>query len=396
MSVFSSLRSTQIRLSAFALLSCSLGAACSGDDGNPDRSGGSGASSGGQATGGQGTTSGGTAGTTGGTAGVTGGASTGGTTGDGGATGVTGGASAGGTTGDGGTTAEAGGAPNGGDGGSPSGGNVGDGGSASGGGDAGGPFACTREFLDSVADDYFTALGANDPSTLPLAGGAKFTENAVVTEIGTTDFWMNAGAVKHSQRLLDTTECSVAAHAVVPESGTDLPIALRLKVEQGELSEVETIIARQGDYTASYATDNDPQEIINLSTGIGWHDEVPEADRPTRDELISWMDNYFRAFPNGVCNATSECRRRENGGGLAEGDFRCSTGAGGCSMSPSAGGMIPRLILADEVRGIVIGLTNFNFMANGHLDMHMAKMSGGQVHAVQAILVDTGGESGWE
>ena len=58
--------------------------------------------------------------------------------------------------------------------------------------------------------------------------------------------------------------------------------------------------------------------------------------------------------------------------------------------------MIPRLILVDEVRGIAAGLTNFNYMANGHLDMHMIKMSGGQVHAVHALLRDTGGQSGWE
>jgi hypothetical protein len=35
-------------------------------------------------------------------------------------------------------------------------------------------------------------------------------------------------------------------------------------------------------------------------------------------------------------------------------------------------------------------------MTTGHLDMHMMKMSGGEVHAVQAILRDTDGQSGWE
>src|SRR5690606_14526464 len=64
---------------------------------------------------------------------------------------------------------------------------------------------CTRELLDGLIDDYFAALSAGDPSTLPLAAGVKFTENAEETEIGTTDFWQDAGDVKHSQRALDTT-----------------------------------------------------------------------------------------------------------------------------------------------------------------------------------------------
>ena len=59
-----------------------------------------------------------------------------------------------------------------------------------------------------------------------------------------------------------------------------------------------------------------------------------------------------------------------------------------------SGAIIPRLILVDEVRGIAVGLANFDYMADGHLDMHMIKMYGGQVYAVHAVL---GGatSSGW-
>jgi len=263
-----------------------------------------------------------------------------------------------------------------------------------GGTDAEGPTSdeCTRDLLDGLLDDYFMALSAGDPSSLPLAAGVKFTENADQAEVGATDFWMNAGDVKYSQRALDTEQCSVAAQAVVPEGGTDLPIAIRIKVEAGEMTEIETIVVRQGDYTASFAVASDPAAIIAIADSIGWHDEVPEADRATREELSSWIDNYFRSFPNGVCNTTSDCRRLENGGG----NFSCGGGAS-CSMSNGQGGTFaPRVIVVDEVRGIAAGLTVFEFMSDGHLDMHMMKMSGGQVHAVHAMLRDTDGRSGWE
>jgi hypothetical protein len=250
---------------------------------------------------------------------------------------------------------------------------------------------CTRELLDGLADDYFAALAAGDPSSLPLSASLKFTENAQEAEIGTTDFWMNAGEVAYSQRALDTEACSVAAQAVVPEGGMDLPIALRIKVEGGEMTEIETIVVRPGDYTASFAVASDPAAIIAIADEIGWHDEVPEGERATREELSGWIDTYFRAFPSGVCDVTGDCRRLENGGG----NFSCSTGAS-CSGDGAGGTFVPRVIIVDEVRGIAAGLTIFDFMTTGHLDMHMIKMSGGQVHAVHAILRDTNGQSGWD
>jgi hypothetical protein len=159
------------------------------------------------------------------------------------------------------------------------------------------------------------------------------------------------------------------------------------------MTEIETIFVRPGDYTASFAVDSNPAAIIAIADEIGWHDEDPQGERATREELTSWVDKYFRAFPAGVCNVTGGCTRLENGGG----DFSCGAGASCDAGDPGSGGtLIPRVIVVDELRGIAAGLTMFDFSTTGHLDMHMIKMSGGQVHAVQAILRDTGGQSGWD
>ncbi|WP_437488970.1 hypothetical protein WME75_09815 [Sorangium sp. So ce1014] len=347
-------------LSLGVALALTLGACGPGQDGDAtDGAGGGGASGGAVGSGGQSPTGG-----AGGTPQETGSASSGG--GSGGA------GPSGGTSSGGGPGAGTGGAP----------------------GSGGGPGGdCTRELLDGLLDDYFAALAVGDPSSLPLAEGVKFTENAMQAEIGTTDFWMDAGEVKHSQRALDTEACSAGAQAVIPEGGVDLPVALRIKVEGSEMTEIETIVVRPGDYTASFAVASNPAAIIAISDDIGWHDEVPEAERATREELTSWVDKYFRAFPSGVCDVTGACKRLENGGG----NFSCSAGASCSAGDPGSGGtFIPRVLLADEVRGIAMGFTMFDFMTDGHLDMHMIKMSGGEVHAVHAILRDTNGVSGWE
>lgn len=173
----------------------------------------------------------------------------------------------------------------------------------------------------------------------------------------------------------------------------DRPVAVRLKVEGAQLTEIETIVVRPGDYSASFAVASNPAAIINAAADIGWHDEVPQAQRATREQLSRWIDKYFRAFPSGVCNVTSACRRLENGGG----NFSCGAGASCTANPPTTGGeFIPRVIVVDELRGIAAGFTIFDYQTTGHLDMHMIKMSGGQVHAVHAILRNTNGQSGWE
>lgn len=246
---------------------------------------------------------------------------------------------------------------------------------------------CTRELLSTNLDAYFAALESGDPASLPLAPDVKFTENAQESEIGTSGLWTNAGAVKHSQSALDTELCTVAAQSVIPEGNTDLPVAIRIKLVNGEMSEIETIVVRPGDYTAE---PSNPDAIIAIADEVGWHEGVPEGQRNSREELIAWIDKYFRLFPSGVCNVTGDCTRLENGGG----NFSCSAGASCSQQDPGPGdaNLNPRLILADVERGIAVGLTIFS----GHLDMHMAKMYGGNVYAVQAILGDTGGQSGWD
>ena len=102
------------------------------------------------------------------------------------------------------------------------------------------------------------------------------------------------------------------------------------------------------------------------------------------------MNKYFRLFPNGACNLTSSCMRIENGGG----NYSCTTGAmcAAGQPGPNDKALNPRLILADVDTGLGVGFTYFQ---NMYTDMHLFKMSGGEVHEVSAIL-GKAGSSGWD
>ena len=379
--------------------------ACGGGQSDPNQPAGTGGGAGSGATAGSSGGSSPTGGTGGGAGGANagsggaaapGGAGAGGNGGSstGGSSAGTGGSSSAGTGGTAGGGAGAGGssgAGTGGPGGAGRGGSGGRGGT-SGAGSAGsggsGAIACTRELLRSTITAYFTALAAHSSSTLPTAANVKFTENGVVRTLGQQGLWMTAGAVKYSQSALDVEACSSATHAVVPEGNMDIPVALRLKLQNQMITEIETIAVRPGDYRlggTTYASNT--AAMISANTTVMW-ETVPSGQRNTRAELIAWIDKYFRMFPRGVCNTVQSCRRLENGGG----SFNCTDGASCAAGQPTGTpAMTPRILLADPETGIGVGLTMFM----GNTDMHMFKMYGGQVYAVHAVL---GGatSSGWD
>ena len=380
--------------------------ACGGGSSNQPTGTGGGAGSGAAGASGGSSSSGGTGGATaGGSSGGAGGTATPGDAGRGGSSSAgaggssnagSGGSSSAGTNGSAGsgggsgagTSGSAGRGGGGGRGGTIGPGIGGSGGSASGGNGGSGATACTRELLRSTITAYFTALAAHSASTLPTAANVKFTENGVVRTLGQQGLWMTAGAVKYSQSALDVESCSSATHAVVPDGSMDIPVALRLKLQNQMITEIETIAVRPGDYRlggTTYASNT--AAMISANTTVMW-ETVPSGQRNTRAELIAWIDKYFRMFPRGVCNTVSSCRRLENGGG----SFVCTDGASCAAGQPTGTpAMTPRILLADPETGIGVGLTMFM----GNTDMHMFKMYGGQVYAVHAVL---GGatSSGWE
>ena len=241
---------------------------------------------------------------------------------------------------------------------------------------------CTRERLKTSVEDYFTALAAHDPSMLPVADDVKFTENGEPLQLG-QGLWANAGEVAFKESLYDAESCGTVTQAVVPESGEDLPIALRLKIEAGQITEVETIVVRRGDYLV----ESNPANMLALAQ-TPWEERVPEADRQTREQLFAWIDKYFRQFPMGGCNLASDCRRMENGFSLA-----CNVGATCTSAAPSgAPVMEPRIILVDVEAGLAAGFVMFQ---GRYTDVHMIKYAAGEVLGVHTILGEAD-SSGWD
>ena len=150
----------------------------------------------------------------------------------------------------------------------------------------------------------------------------KITENGKVMS-PSGGLWRTAGPVKYTQSALDVELCSSGTHAVVPEGNVDIPVAVRLKLQNQVITEIETIAVRPGDYKLSGQTfASNTGAIIAANNTVMWETAPAVASKITRAELIAWIDKYFRMFPRGVCNTVSSCRRLENGDGI----FNCTDG----------------------------------------------------------------------
>ncbi len=281
---------------------------------------------------------------------------------------------------------------------------------------------CTREALKGITDKYFAALEARDPSRLPLASNVKFTENGVEIAVA-KGFWQTAGKALLIRTLIDTVKCGTYTNAVMeerfdskavgspmnypgikppslPAEGTIRPIlfGVRLKVENRKVSEIETIVAREGDYIFNAAG-------ILATKDQDWDSILPPGQRSSRLAMIAAANDYFDMFaaePRVNVPFADACERWENGTHTTVGGLSNLAGEDGkvteiLAHSCSPKGLVisnhgPRRFLVDEQEGLVVALVHFI----GRLpDFHVFRMRNGKVERINALVGPASKSMGW-
>jgi hypothetical protein len=179
---------------------------------------------------------------------------------------------------------------------------------------AGGPIPvdCDRACLEDLATQYLNALVAHDPKRLPLAADVKYTEQDQVMDVG-DGFWGTATAVGHfrlcfSDPIVEQIGCMVTMH----EGDHLLIMGMRLRVELGRITEIETTYYRQGGGGPSGIGPLDastPDPIFSQT--------VPPDQRVSRAQMIATANMYFAGLENNDGKAVypfaDDCNRVENG-----------------------------------------------------------------------------------
>jgi hypothetical protein len=171
---------------------------------------------------------------------------------------------------------------------------------------------CARACLETMVDRYLAAVVAHDPPRLPLSADVKYTENEQRLDVG-DGFWQTATGIGNYQHYFaDPTTSQAAWMGTMREGNTTLLMALRLKVQLGKITEVETSYFRPGG--------GGPNDIAGMDARGApealWIEAVT-AQRSTRAKLIEIADAYFEGVQRndgrGSYPVADDCDRIENG-----------------------------------------------------------------------------------
>jgi hypothetical protein len=104
--------------------------------------------------------------------------------------------------------------------------------------------SCDREWLRGFITKYLDAVLAHDPGPLPRSAGLKFTEDSEAMKLG-EGLCKSASGIRPCRRDVPDVHRGIAASkVVVEEAGSAVLLQLRLKVVDREITEVETMTAR--------------------------------------------------------------------------------------------------------------------------------------------------------
>lgn len=151
------------------------------------------------------------------------------------------------------------------------------------------PLNCDRACLEDLVNQYLAAVVAHDPRRLPLSQDVRYTENDQIMEIG-DGFWKTAEAMgNYKHYFADPEFGQVAFMGTMREAGAPLLLSLRLRVQLGRITEVESVYYRQGGGGPSGIADMDkPYQPEDF-----WFQSIPVSQRMSREELIAVADGYF-------------------------------------------------------------------------------------------------------
>jgi len=136
--------------------------------------------------------------------------------------------------------------------------------------------------LVETMDRYLKLLVSNNPSNLPVSKDLQVTENGYPVQLG-QGLFETASEITYRHYIPDPSASQVALFGVVKETMRLANFLVRLKIDQEKITEIETIIAREG--TASTA---DP---VTLKTPKPIFGQILDPSKRTpRNKMIAAVE----------------------------------------------------------------------------------------------------------
>jgi hypothetical protein len=153
---------------------------------------------------------------------------------------------------------------------------------------------CDRACLNKLVDTYLAAVVAHDPARVPIAPDARFVENTKPMKPG-EGLWKTASEAPTTFKIYvpDPVAGQIGFIGMMKEDGKPVELALRLKIRNGRITEMEHLIAR-------FTGPGSERSLANLQTPRpGLLATVPPAERVPREQMLKIGLSYYDALVNG-------------------------------------------------------------------------------------------------
>ena len=242
---------------------------------------------------------------------------------------------------------------------------------------------CSRASLQATVDKYLDALKKGDPSRMPLTPQARYMENRNEVALG-KGIWQTPLAVDFSRSQLDTETCQTFTEII--HTGSDHPyvIGTRLKIEGGQIAEIESLVADKDDWLFNAV------DYLKYSSQENW-DILPVEKRSDRQTLLNAANAYFDTFGDYASLSKvpwgTPCARIEGGmytNRNNDPNASCTVGM----PKDSSVKIINRHFLVDVDMGTVVGMVDFR-EEKRNPDVHTFRLENGKLRYVHSIQVCT-------
>ena len=238
---------------------------------------------------------------------------------------------------------------------------------------------CDTACLQGLVDTYLRAVVVHDPKLLPLADPVRFTEMGQELALG-DGFWNTASGVGGLQLYaLDPVTQQAGFIGTLREFDSVVLMALRLKVQNRRISEIETLFYRKGEGPAWSDAGLDEANARGAADASVFA-PLPPAERLSRDLLASIAGTWLAALEHndGHTDAkgwpvSDDCERFDNGARISNnprvliGGHGFNLAALSCRQQLQSGWFAlntrvyhRRIVAVDPERGLVFAWANID------------------------------------
>jgi hypothetical protein len=149
---------------------------------------------------------------------------------------------------------------------------------------------CDKRCMESIADQYRAAYIKHDTTAIPLAKRVRFSENNVEMKFPDASWDTVSRQVGPALTISDTKTGNVAIFMAMVQMDTPGFLAVRLKIINGKITEIEHILSTKRNLSAPPTPIGD---IEKYQQDPSYYVDVPKEQRLSRERLIAHADGYF-------------------------------------------------------------------------------------------------------